>query len=68
MAGDDMAWPGVNCGLSVSRKPVSTNDSRLDVVGVWSDAVGITDRRSAFFDISVMLRDNGVVFSLVVAR
>lgn len=36
--GEMSDWPGVNCGFSVSTKPVSTNDARLDVC---SDSGGL---------------------------
>lgn len=34
--GDVSDCPGVNCGFSVSRKPVSTNDARFEGGGIAS--------------------------------
>lgn len=60
-------WPGVNCGLSVSRKPVSTNDSRLDMLALLPSAGVIVLRRSVLRTISVVLCDSGVVRPLGVS-
>lgn len=50
-------WPGVNCGLSVSRKPVSINDSRFDEPP--NSAGLITLFLSVRSDIDIMLCDVG---------
>lgn len=48
-----MGWEGVNCGLRISRKPVSTKDARLDDVAA-EDGAGPASLLEASLSLSLL--------------